>query len=157
MTQNSVAAADPLPPPHYDKTHRCHHAMTKIRRRCRTVAAAAQNLKPYDQKCAIFCAFGEYGYTTYDDYDIDHTSATATSRSGTSTSTSTKRLRQLKNSSQQSLRRHLCPRHSRCDCEREEKEPEGDADDDKEEKRWERVTSPVASVRFTPATTEGGC
>jgi hypothetical protein len=49
--------------------------MTKTRRRRRIVAAAAQNLKPYDQKRAI----GEYGYTTYDDYDIDHISTTATS------------------------------------------------------------------------------
>jgi hypothetical protein len=53
--------------------------MTKTRRRRRIDATSAHNLKPYDQKRAIFCAFGEYGYTTYDDYDIDHISTTATS------------------------------------------------------------------------------
>lgn len=79
----------------------------------------------------------EYGYTTYDDYDIDHISTTATSRSATSTSKSTKHLHQLKNSSQQRPRRHLRPRHPNCDCGREEEVPEGDAGDEEEEKRME--------------------
>jgi hypothetical protein len=69
----------------------------------------------------FFCAFGNCGYTKYDDYDINHTSTTATSRSATSTSTSRKRLRQLKNSGQR-LCRHLHPRNSRCNYGREEKE-----------------------------------
>jgi hypothetical protein len=49
--------------------------------------AATQKLKPYKKMGKFFCAFGNCGYTKYDDYDINHTSTTATSRSATSTLT----------------------------------------------------------------------
>jgi hypothetical protein len=64
---------------------------------------------------------------------------------------------------QQRPRRHLRPRHSRCDCGRDERrDREGTRGETQfmmtRRRRCKRMTSnPVAMVRFTPATTEGGC
>ena len=139
--------------------------------RCKT--SKKTRLQPRHKNRAIFCAFGIAASTTTTSTTSTTTiSTTATSWSATSTSTSRTKSTATHRQQLQSKRprRHLRPRHSRCDCGREERRyregtrrgrgTAGTALGDGPEIRKRRKrepSNPVASVRFTPATTEGGC